>query len=371
MSFLFTIGFLLLFSSSFLAYHAWDGPGYQGSAAALEAPVTPPSLDAAAAPVAPPSAAKPVVQAQPAGTLEVPAEPAAEVKQKETAGKPQEAPIPPAVSEKPRDVPVAKQAKTSPAKTNASVAQKASGKAEVKQAGEKTSRPAQVVPVSQSPKKAETKTWTSRKRRVQKVVEEDITRVPPEWDWFSKPLRVEMKAGKVEILGESTGADATPAMTPVEAASEAVEKGENTISSLEKPQSEPNPPVRSETEIVPPVAPQGAQVAPAPAPASDACDRLATVLARLQARRERRAQEAGEKALALPSQGGEVKHVPASLIRLMNALKAMHSDVGDAPVAAERIPEAQTELHQDASASADSGNSPKDESHDSLRLRME
>ncbi|HOY68533.1 MAG TPA: hypothetical protein PLP29_16765 [Candidatus Ozemobacteraceae bacterium] len=355
-SFLFTIGFLLLFSSSFLAYLAWEGPGYQGSAAALEAPVMPPSLDSAT-PVPPPVSVEP---APSAGVLETPAEPPAPTEEKRAEPEPlnQETPKKTSGQAKPLDAPKA-------AKPVEPVTPPAAPKPVQKM---EQKAPREVAKASQA--NPEQKVKSSRKARAKKPTHQeesaDITRVPPEWDWFSKPLRMEIQQGKVQILG-----DASDPMAPGEATHEAkASEPSESIASSVPSQEEQTPvviPPAEPSEIPSPERAETPESAPKQVVAeSERSDRLVSALARLQARHDRRDREADEKALVLPSKGGDAKHVPASLIRLMNALKALRSDSPEAPVN-DAIPSESTPLAEEPEKDVreTQGNSPE-----TLTLRL-
>lgn len=212
--FLMALGVLLILSASFLAVQLWsDGNVRRGAAQALEAPVMPMALDAkkngkpkkAIKPVKklPDEEQKapelPVVEHDPVldddSSVELPDVVLAEPKIEQKAG---------TVVEK----------TLSEAKTEVKSEKKADLKAVTSNAGpEKNELKAdsdviKAKPVQKVVKKA-VAPKTSRSSRKAKLVEEeeDITVVPPEWNWFSTPLRAELKHGQVEIV---------PAVAPID-----------------------------------------------------------------------------------------------------------------------------------------------------------
>lgn len=196
--FLLALGILLILSASFLAVQLWsDGASRRGAAHALEAPVMPKALDVSKKGNKP--AAKknvgvvspeemieaPVVPATPVTTDVVPVDdkPVQDVavasveplvKEEAAAAKAKESEV---VTKKPsnEDKPAIV---SGPSSDNASVEEK-----KVVKSVEKTTKKA---------KKA--------KKAKKQVVEEDSLVVPPEWDWFSTPLKIEISQGQVEIV---------------------------------------------------------------------------------------------------------------------------------------------------------------------------
>lgn len=207
------LGVLLILSASFLAVQLWsDGNIRRGAAQALEAPVMPMVLDTkkngkpkkAIKPVKklPDEEQKapelPVVNNDPvlddAGSVELPDVVVAE----------------PKVVQKPETV----VEKTLPeSKPELNPEKKADPKPvadAVKPENVEQKADSEVVeskPVHKTAKKAVSPKASRGSRKAKQVVEEDITVVPPEWNWFSTPLKAELKHGQVEIV---------PAIAPID-----------------------------------------------------------------------------------------------------------------------------------------------------------
>lgn len=264
--FLFTLGFLLIFSGGFLTYLAWQGPGYQGSLAALEAPITPPTL-----PKSGPDAShqKAGEKTRPAATLE-----STEPETPPQVAPPEPAPEPITMKEalpqtKNQKLPAVNASKTTtqPAKTTAADVHGATTGQSVAAAHE--------IPKAESKK-------TQKKARKESRTSNgavDETQIPPEWNWFSVPMRFEGKDGKIQIVTDP-GDNVQPgeASVPETAASDAAVRPEKA----------------TETASI------GVSLT-APEDTSAYKQRLTNILARLQNRRELRAREAEKRALVLPS----------------------------------------------------------------------
>lgn len=231
--FLLALGVLFILSSSFLAVQLWtDHENFRGAAAALEAPMLPPSLNSPSVVAPPPEKktepeAKPVKKEAPSvakvDLSEVNQEKGSEVEEAEPAKTLPVTEVPkkslkiqavqlekPAVqinmdSEKKTAV----QARPKAAKK---VEQKPVEKPEVEAPREKVEEPKALKPVEKPVvvKVVEIAPMTAPveevavKKAVKRVRKETVpTEVPPEWNWFSKPLKIEMAAGKLEIKADS------------------------------------------------------------------------------------------------------------------------------------------------------------------------
>lgn len=172
--FLLALGILLLLSASFLAVQFWSGDNQRrGAVEALEAPVMPPTAPKI---VAPP----PVVPAAPEAVAIIPAEPLP-VKEPELVVETKVVEPAPAIAPK-AEIAVVVEA-----------------------------QPAQPVQISQPVQK---KAKKSRKKVVK--VEEIPTEIPPEWNWFSKPLKLNLSQGKAEIVVSEGNQEIILAAAPVE-----------------------------------------------------------------------------------------------------------------------------------------------------------
>lgn len=232
--FLLTLGVLFILSASFLAVQFWS-EDLRGAAAALESPVMPPSINAPT--VVPPPAEKPDKKL-PAGKIvakiqESPAEQAADAVEEavfeeaveessteavESVVEAGESPVvkevkkvPVSVTEKSVDKVVVKPvveekrivAPTSGQKPEelklASLQVEGDSPSEVVVKAVKTDKnesgKATAVKADSPARKAQKK--ASRRHQAAKSVE---TECPPEWNWFSTPLKVEMTDGKVAIV---------------------------------------------------------------------------------------------------------------------------------------------------------------------------
>ncbi len=296
--FLFTLGFLLVFSSGFFAFLAWDGPGYQGSAAALEQPVSPPTIAGRSESRNPQGHAT----TKPAATLESPetqppvvvadelpakvATPTDEVKQANQQEPPSQGK---ALEAKPevsgKAVPKPKADTVVPSLGHGVQSEKKT--AAVKEAKTPTSKPK----------------IKSRKARRTPVAPVDETKIPPEWDWFSTPLRMSMKDHKVEIVSDPSLA--SPETPQSQALHDAVTTGTE----------EPTPQDRDEGPEATAGSTKDAEptssVVPFTTPEESEAyaQRLNNILARLQGRREKRVAEASAHALVLPSARNDLKMV--------------------------------------------------------------
>ncbi|HAE37225.1 MAG TPA: hypothetical protein DCG57_01150 [Candidatus Riflebacteria bacterium] len=245
--FLLALGVLLILSASFLAVQLWSGDTFRGAVEALEAPMMPPSLPVGKKGGAKASSGKKIEQ-KPVVAVEVVSAP--EVQELE-AGEPVNAPAPtPAVEavkasdmveapamplEVKKPAPAKVKEVTAPAK--ASVVKPARPVSEVK--------PVQAEPVgtsveqalsapvkekvSEAPRVAKNLTTSNssastgkvsskkgraaRKAAKEAAKEADENEVPPEWNWFNIPLKLEISGGNVEIV--STGAPKDVALVTV------------------------------------------------------------------------------------------------------------------------------------------------------------
>lgn len=251
--FLLALGVMFILSASFLAVQLWsDGEMQRGAAAALEAPVIPPDLNVPTivpppqeAPVAKPKASVEVkndssipdksAQDLPAKTSEKPVKTTvdAPVIEESVLDKPVaiEAPESPELAA-PEEPEVVKPARERTAKTSSAKTLKSSSPVKVAPKTEKTAsapeKPVKVAPKAEkkaSPSKIEEKEKAVVKvapvvepkspvvkpeivevvakpmaKKTANAIKSIPTEVPPEWNWFSKPLKMKMADGKVEIV---------------------------------------------------------------------------------------------------------------------------------------------------------------------------
>jgi hypothetical protein len=247
--FLLALGVLLILSASFLAVQLWSGDTFRGAVEALEAPMMPPSLPVGKKGGAKASSGKKIEQ-KPVVAVEVVSAP--EVQELE-AGEPVNAPAPaptPAVEavkasdmveapamplEVKKPAPAKVKEVTAPAK--ASVVKPTRPVSEVK--------PVQAEPVgtsveqalsapvkekvSEAPRLAKDLTTSnssastgkvsSKKGRAARKAAKEAAKeayeneVPPEWNWFNTPLKLEISGGNVEIV--SAGAPKDVALVTV------------------------------------------------------------------------------------------------------------------------------------------------------------
>ena len=219
--FLLALGVMLILSASFLAVQLWSEDVFRGAAEALEAPMMPPALPTAKKGESKAALEKKIEIAKASASVEVVAAP--EVQEPVEAVEPAkvetpamvEAPVLPTVLVKPvaarvADAPV-KDVKAPAAAKEAKVAAKkaVADSVEMKPVAPIQDKPV-VVPVadavvvvaepetaSQKPMVSAAKASRVRKSKKTEVIE---TEVPPEWDWFSTPLKLEVSSGNVEIV---------------------------------------------------------------------------------------------------------------------------------------------------------------------------
>lgn len=300
--FLFTLGFLLVFSSGFFAFLAWDGPGYQGSAAALEQPVSPPALS--------PRGGKANAQGKPAP------KPAATLESPETlvpdgtANEPSSLVATPTEEVKPANhqeqQPQRKVLETKPAASE-KPSVKVKADSVVMPSGHGVQNENKIATAKEKKAPAIKPKRQSQKVRRTPDVPVDETKVPPEWDWFSTPLRMNMTDHKVEIVS-----DASPIVPAVPATPQAQSLPEEIAATPhESPDIQESTQKEPETRAEPVVSEPTSSVAPFTSlEESEAyAQRLNNILARLQERREKRAAEASAHALVLPSSRNESKAI--------------------------------------------------------------
>lgn len=234
--FLLALGVMFILSSSFLAVQLWsDEDGLRGAAAALEAPLIPPDLNAPT--IVPPPVEKPepsvVKKEKQAPVSDVATEEKAKQENKPVVvapaevvveapvklEKPEEAELKPVAEEK---VVVAKKPerkKAEPKKIEKadeiSVSVKSNNavpkKDEVVQQPERQKTTSK--PVVKKVEKDESIAFASERKELEKAVVESPklikkpvkkaeipTEIPPEWNWFQTPLKLEVADGKVEIV---------------------------------------------------------------------------------------------------------------------------------------------------------------------------
>lgn len=251
--FLMALGVLLILSASFLAVQLWSDKIFRGAAVALEAPVMPPAMPTARKSGSRESLDKKIEKAKTVAAVEVvnapeiqktevsaadensASEPVVKSeKQKPIALKPARLPemieapaMPPAAGsreKKAKAVDKAVSSKPAAAKNPVSESEKAVSSAVVEPVSEveDSNAPAvepiaQVVPVSEpvaavvepvvvvatssnEPKDSVESKKKSVRRKKASRIEEDETVVPPEWNWFNTPLKVDFSDGHVVIV---------------------------------------------------------------------------------------------------------------------------------------------------------------------------
>lgn len=320
--FLFTLGFLLVFSSGFLAFLAWDGPGYQGSLAALEQPMTPPSLGSQSAKQTP---QKETSGARPAATLESPG----------TIPPSSSGATAPQVATPAADVKAARQQSsvTVSSKTTKPALSEKNGVSlgHGVQSKTKIADPQEKKAPAAKPQKQ------SRKSRKNLPATADETKVPPEWNWFATPLHLAMEDHKVEIVSDLHAEEQSE---PLKSEPQAAATDSDASKSAEEPSSP------SEGNGNTDVNSKGEPASVAPLTTMDVHEaysqRLGIILARLQERREKRAAEANARSLVLPSAKRELQTSASekatsgdSSVDTGNTLPAMGQDVDSIPVAAQ------------------------------------
>ncbi len=345
--FLLSLGVLFILSASFLAVQLWsDENSLRGAAAALETPVMPPSLnmpkvvpppmEMAQAVAAKKDVRKAVVklekkQAAPARIEKLSKEPAKVVEVKKAVAKTQEVKVAPVVKEelvkkaetsvvakeekkieKPEVVAKAavveaKKAEPKPApKVVSKPAPKATPKSSPQVSIKVVSKPAPKVTkkVNSEPKKAMVapKAKPAKRRR---AVKEDISQIPPEWNWFSKPLKVEMNEGRVEI--KSIKCDPVVSK-PRKLSLKAVKIEIKEDSIVNKVMAQEAATEKEQVVAVKKVVAKPFQRA----------------LAKLRKNKARREAQASKRSLVLPSQGNKRKMAPC-LVRLNDMVKMLRN----------------------------------------------
>ncbi|HOT28092.1 MAG TPA: hypothetical protein PLU72_07865 [Candidatus Ozemobacteraceae bacterium] len=297
--FLFTLGFLLVFSSGFFAFLAWEGPGYQGSVAALEQPVLPPSLDSV-----PGKKNDPKVHAvgKPAATLESPeSQPMTEL----VSGP---ASQPASLTE---PLPPTNPQEASPKGNSLGGKKERTAKADSQGKAEKIASPTghgvQSLKTVEAAKDTKPSADKPRKKsrkpvRIPPVVV-DETKVPPEWDWFATPLRLSMTDHRVTIVADVGQVSSKNAILQ-KSVSEARTDESEVPPAKQEARQEPGPEIESAKDL---------ESSPTAVPVVSADEheafakRLNNILVRLQERREKRLAEARARALILPSARCNVK----------------------------------------------------------------
>ncbi|NLI75185.1 MAG: hypothetical protein GX442_01935 [Candidatus Riflebacteria bacterium] len=335
--FLLFLGFLSMASGGYLVYQIWGVPGLAGAASALSTPDEPPALDGP--PTLPPPApgAQPVAGTKtpqpPAPTPDAPGEdekpvsipvpheeaqpestpaepPAAKVKERAPAPAPKTPAVAPKAPEAaPKVAPAVKAASEAPKAANAgSPAAKAAPKAKAPVAlpvAKAVPAPQPVMTPAgtlQETGKAATRKGRRGSRKVQ--AEPVSSEVPPEWNWFQRPLELQLVDGKIRIMADGSAAP----VAVVEAAPARIEV--------------PAPVDESALAVVPadeeagPALVAGPQ-APGPDPESAP---FVIALGKMVRNRDRRSAIAEKAHMVLPSQGGSTGKVPPALIKLQKVI---------------------------------------------------
>jgi len=223
------LGLLLILSASFLAVQFWsDGQLRRGAVQALEAPVMPKALEIGKKNGKAPGknsvkAAPKIVKNDPEADNEVPEEKAVPIDQDEAElPKDVEGDLPDekASVEEPKPVKASEKKALATAPTVEKSAEPSAGEPvekkaavepvkEVKEVKAEEKKP-DIKPEVKKPAKAGRSSKASRSAKAAKKaleIEEDSGVVPPEWDWFSTPLKIELNQGQVQIV---------PAVAPVD-----------------------------------------------------------------------------------------------------------------------------------------------------------
>lgn len=336
--FLLFLGFLSMASGGYLVYQIWGVPGLAGAASALSTPDEPPSLDGppilppvapgeqAGAPAKAPEPPAPAREAA-AGSdkpVAIPA-PHEEALPEGTPDEPPAAPVPAPEAQKiapkaPASAP--KAPKNAPKAASVSAAPEVplppTPKIALKAAPQdKSPVVPQVMPVTKAVPVAQPamtsagttkeagKTAGKGRRGTRKVKADAVaSEIPPEWNWFQRPLELQFVDGRIRIMAD--GSEAPVAV--VEAAPARIEAvapvDESALASVPADE-EPDPAVQ--------VAPQG------PGPDREAAP-FGVALGKMVRNRDRRSAAAEKAKVVLPSQGGSVGKVPPALIKLQKVI---------------------------------------------------
>ncbi|MFZ2958713.1 MAG: hypothetical protein WA705_17630 [Candidatus Ozemobacteraceae bacterium] len=174
--------------------------------------------------------------------------------------------------------------------------------------------PVVAAPLDQpiSPKKPR-KSKKPRNKRLE--VAENPSQIPAEWNWFNSPIRISLKEGKVVLETEGEAVSFIPAQAEVVARPEKKEQDAHSVV-VPKKEEKQQPLVF----------------------AASATPLFERAMQGMNARKERRLGDAGRHQIVLPSQGGTARHVPKSLLRLMDAIEKImdrlppDSNLGGVPV---------------------------------------
>lgn len=393
--FLFTLAFLFFMSGGFLVMQVWGNPDPQGAATAgLQTPVALPVINASEAPSEP---VAPVVAA--VAPAPEPVDATSELQNKEPPplvvppAQPSVLPasLPASPTASPDVKPVAAPKKivkaAAPVVKEPVVEKKPkTDKVEKKEKVEKAKKiekpakdiPAMVVapPLGQEEIKAPVLKKKARKPSRQK--DPDLSLDPPQgWVWFSAPLEWKIVDGKWKI---EVGV-ASPAVAAPPASSQAVDSPEdeawaNAVAVEEEPEVKTSELVEVETEQPEPViesrvATEAAPAIDVPKSASPEKPKSAVqtesrvlfqaALTKIERTKEKRVSEAGRYRVELPSRGGSSRTVPASLVRLMDAVdqlasKARSSDLDSESMSAPMNGDVNADgTHASTASSAESG----------------
>lgn len=192
--FLLALGILLILSASFLAVQLWsDGSSRRGALHALEAPVLPKALDVSRKGNKAVSKKSNGAETVPSEVIEKPVIPvtldsSAQVTEDNSVT--------------PTEVVALSEETLSPKSGKADVVEKSVAVPEkaVEAAAAPVKTAIKEVKVVKSVEKTVKKAKKAKKARKVVVEEEDSLVVPPEWDWFSTPLKMEINQGQVEIV---------------------------------------------------------------------------------------------------------------------------------------------------------------------------
>jgi hypothetical protein len=153
-------------------------------------------------------------------------------------------------------------------------------------------------------------------------VEPVPSEIPPEWNWFQKPLRIALTDGRVQI--QVVDHDLAPPSEEMPRAA--------------VPESIARPQELGATRVVPPVAELSTTGSPEAGKGEDGEKPFARALQKMVRTKARREAEAQRSQVVLPSHGGAPDKVPGALQRLQKALMEMSTPVRDTPSNAELVP---------------------------------
>lgn len=408
--FLLTLTMLSVASGGFLCYEILGVPGVGGAAAALETPDLPPPLDGLPTFTPPPPPMKTRQAVTPARKKNDPEE--EEVQEEpnrptegeaSSEGKPSDAPSTGSAEPSPagqNDQASARPSQEQPSVSSSKAASQASAKAATAQGGITSEGPVVVPPppvqprlapsvvastspdVAPKPPKApkpapsgaspasaqkssvpisipapvpptkaqkEAAGVVGRQKPRRALVEYVPSEIPPEWNWFQKPLRIALTDGRVQIQVVDHDLARSSEETPRVAVSETMAPSQE----------------KGESREVHPVAEPSMAGSPEAGKGEDGEKPFARALQKMVRTKARRKAEAERFQVVLPSYGGAPDKVPGALQKLQKALMEMTTSVRDASTNAEMAPDSPSETirmvveHEETSSSGSDVSEPE------------